>query len=62
MFERWVFPSVFIDFTNEISDSTDKVPGYKGFLSGKCITYIFNNYNCITLGHLDLILVIKLLN
>ena len=34
MFERWVFPSVFIDFTNEKSDSTDlfnfidEVPGY----------------------------------
>ena len=28
MFERWVFPSVFIDFTNEKPDSTDEVPGY----------------------------------
>ena len=28
MFEIWVFPSVFIDFCNEKSDSTDKVPGY----------------------------------
>ena len=28
MFERWVFPSVFIEFTNEKSDSTDEVPGY----------------------------------
>ena len=24
------------------------------------MTYILNNYNCITMGHLDLILVIKL--
>ena len=55
MFERWVFPLVFIDFTNDKSDSTDEVPGYKGFLSGNSITYIFNNYNCITLGHLDFI-------
>ena len=28
MFERLVFPSVFIEFTNEKSDSTDEVPGY----------------------------------
>ena len=28
MFERCVFPSVFIEFTNEKLDSTDVVPGY----------------------------------
>ena len=28
MFEIWVFPSVFIYFTNDKSDSTDEVPGY----------------------------------
>ena len=28
MFERLVFPSMFIEFTNEKSDSTDEVPGY----------------------------------
>ena len=27
-FEIWVFPSVFIEFTNGKSDSTDEVPGY----------------------------------
>ena len=28
MFEIWVFNSVFIDFTNDKSDSTDDDPGY----------------------------------
>ena len=28
MFEIWVFPSAFIDFTNAKFDSTDEVPGY----------------------------------
>ena len=28
MFEICVFPSVFIELTNEKSDSTDEVPGY----------------------------------
>ena len=28
MFEIWVFPSVFFEFTNEKSDSMDEVPRY----------------------------------
>ena len=28
MFERWVFPLVFIDFTNDKSDSTNEDSGY----------------------------------
>ena len=34
MFERWVVPSVFIDFTNTKYDKMNEVPGYRSLPIG----------------------------
>ena len=42
MFERWVFNSVCIDFTNEKSDSMNEIPEY---IHSSPVMKLNNSYN-----------------